>query len=318
MFKKLGIILGYFFLFIFSFVFFVYLTFPYQMLAERLAGEATKAGDYRLEITDFDISYFSKFTFSGIKIYHKQGDGSPLEIKQLQVNISMMKLLMGKVGASVDVKIKRGNVHGEVIAGINFAPKRNDLPVTVEDVEISFNKFPVDPVAEFFLQSLKNSMASNQAVGLLIAPMINNLFITARLSGKLKMKPDFREMRKSQGSFSFKFNNAEIDLGNPDLKIPKQVFSKADISGKVDKGNLKLSDSSKLVSNEINITPTGKVMLNQALERSLLDLVMQIKLSGALKNNLQILLTSILGLTESRDGSIKLELSGTLASPRVK
>src|SRR3989338_193598 len=136
--------LGYLLVFVFSFVVFLYLMFPYDALKDRaiVAIEEQLGGNVQVSIETFEPYYLSGVEISKMNIdLTEQGQVSPLlRINEATGRAGLISLLMGRPNISFWLRSGKGELEGSV-------SQREGL----WDIELFFDRFDLSALA--FLQS---------------------------------------------------------------------------------------------------------------------------------------------------------------------
>ncbi len=317
MLKKIGWIVGYIGLFFISLFLFMYLTFPYKLLSKRIALEITKASDFEVSIKELSPSFFTSFHLENIEIYHKKDPTTPIVIDSLQIGFSFFKLLVGNLGIDFILKMKKGTISGDLNGQLHPFAKKSP-PVVPDNIDIKFKQFNIGPLSNFGIDFLKQKLKENESANLLAGPLIENVTLKSKLNGKIRLQPNLEDFTKTSGNISLKFTDTSLlDLGSESLKIPDQKFTQAQLLCKIDKGELNIGEKSALTSNEVDLKPSGKILLQNVFRLSRLNLALKIKLSGQIDQNFGFILGPLFNLQKQADGSMQLFIKGTIAHPRA-
>ncbi len=293
--------------FLFSFISFLYFTFPYEVLKETIAGELSQSLGYTVQISEMTSAI--PLGVKARKISLDAPGGGRLVIDQAKIRVSILAFFVGRISISADLTSKSGelNVSGalnifDLLRGV-YLPKW---------VELEAESFPLDEVVTFVLSGMSNSPTANP----MVAPLLSSIGISGSLTGNIDFKFDSKNPLQSTGQADLALNKAELKLSNPTLGLPDQLFKKAALKAKVDGGNLVLDKSSGFVAEEVEILPAGKITLKPQFSSSLLDMSVALKLHGGLKEKFGFIIDAVTG-TATSDGQLTTQLRGPLDSPAV-
>lgn len=296
----------YILLFLFSFTFFLYLTFPYSVLKEAVFAEVAKATGYNIQIENFGPSLPVGFEGENLQISSKDGSQN-IQLQEVDITISMLSLLIGRISIDADLVSKnKGELDLQVSWGIlQLALDQNFIP---SSIDIDADNFDVGSLATFGIQSYAKN-ANDLIKGTLL-----KMIVTGNLVGTAELDLAVDDPVQSSGVVNLKLAKAALDLNDEGLGVAKQNFKKADIRGSLEKGSLKINPKSGFVSQELSIKLKGKTDLRSPLPSSKLDLGIDVNLSGKLKENFDF----VLSMAGGKDGGVKYKLSGTLGRPNFR
>lgn len=118
--------IGYGALFVVSFLFFAYLTFPYDRVRDYIVqevenprgrGGARAPSGYRLAIVSLSPSFFTGVSLSGVNIEKvPEADGElpvGMTFEEVNARVSLLSALTGDVGLTFDTDVAGGHIEGE-------------------------------------------------------------------------------------------------------------------------------------------------------------------------------------------------------------
>ncbi len=250
-----------------SLVLFVYLTFPFDRLKERLVAEfnSKQTDGTQLEVDDMSWYWLSGVEASGIRLNVPPApptDGSKpkkphvITIEQAHVRVALFRLLFGTKDVSFGADALGGHVSGEV----TDTDAERDIDVTLEDVDVGTLPFMHD---------------------LLGLPM------TGALSGTIELKLPGQKLAKADGSVDLKLVHLTIGDGKAKIRdaiaLPKldagQVDLQADISGgRVDVKHFGAKGP------DVEVVSDGKIRLRDPFGASLAELGLRFRFADKYKN----------------------------------
>ncbi len=311
--KKLSNFLIYFFVGIVSFVFFLYLSFPYNVLKETIASELSNATGLAVTIKDLGPRPLVGLSAEGIKISSRHG--KDLEIRKVNASLSLLSLLMFKVKANVDIlDTSNGTMELGVSFGIFDLIGGNAIPntIVVDADKLSFGSF-----AELALQlQSAQMMQSNPGTAMLLKPVLEGISVNGKLNAKIDFQLDASDFSRSKGTLAISLVDAGLDF-SPGMPIPSQKFDSAVINASSQGGTLSLDAKSRLKTRDMDIALSGKIMQKAKIEQSILDIDVNMQFFQELKSQFGIVLNAVAG--KETDGRLVLKISGpVLPSPEFK
>lgn len=302
--KKLFGSVGYTILFIVSFLFFVFMTFPYSVLKESVVSQISEQTGLNIRIQEFGPAIPLGFYAEKVAVTPAQG-GPTLQFEKARVSLSIFRLFIGDLAVNVQLATaNKGTLNSQaswkiwkVITGRLGNPRRLILEA---------NRFDLGNSMDFLLKY------SAQQANDLIKGVLNQMSLTGILNGDMQLVMASDDPIQSSGEVNLEILNGVLDLNDPNLNIPAQNFSKALIRANLKGGRFVLDNSSGLAAEEISIALNGSANLRHPLDRSILDIDINLQLQGTLKDNFGFLL-SMMG--SGSDESANYKLTGTMGRP---
>ena len=294
-------------LFIVSFFFFLYLTFPYGVLKESVLAQISRETGYSIQIQDFGPSLPLGFEAEKISVASPDGDAS-FDLESVDVSVSILGLFLARLSVDAELEDKSGgSLEVEARWSILDLIQQGQLFPNV--IGIDADNFTISGMAAFGLKLAAKS--SND----LVKPVLNKMTMVGQLQGnaEIDLVPD--DPASSVGEISLQLNNAVLDMNDPNLNVAPQRFKKALIKAKLAAGSLNLDKAGGFETQDLNLAITGDAKLQNPLSRSVLDLALNLKLSGSLKENFGFLLSMVGG---SNEGDLRYRLTGTLERPSFR
>ncbi len=295
-------------LFVVSFVLFLFLTFPYEVLKESLAAEVSQSTGYTIQIGEMSANFPLGLTADNIRIGAASGNAT-MSFKSLSVDVAVLKLLLGRVSAEVGAKAGPGQL--EVVADFGIFDLISGQPVP-KHFRFESKNFPLDDIVTFAL----NNAASSPTANPMVAPLLSAIGVSGMLNGNADFNLDVKNPTQSTGSAEISLAKAILKLSHPSLGLPDQEFKKAQIKAKVEAGSVVLDKSSGFVSDELELLTDGKITLKQVPLTSLLDLKIIFKLNKGLKEKFGFLIDAMTGSATS-EGQLTMQVRGSMEQPAV-
>jgi len=293
-------------LFLSSFLLFLFLTFPYEVLKEYLAATISEQTGLNVQIGEMSASLPLGMTARKVRVEAPSG-GPALTLSRISVDLGVFGFLMGKV--ATDVEITSGP--GELALDLDFGiiDLISGMPVPKRFI-LEAKDFPLDEAVAFGIGAAANSPSANP----MVAPLLSAIGLSAKLNGTADFKLDGNNPTQSTGHAEILFKNAVLKLDHPSLGLPNQVFDKAQIKAKVENGNVVLDKSSGFVSEELELLTDGKVALKPDALASLLDLKVVVRLNKGLKERFGFIIDAVTG-NASSDGQVTMQVRGPMTNP---
>lgn len=246
---------------------FLYMTFPFERVKERLVAEfnSKQTDGSRLEVDDMSWYWVSGVEASGVRVTFPpphDPDGASarkprvITFDKVHARLSILHLLVGGMDVSFGADALGGHVSGEV----SDSDTERDIHVQLEDVDVGMLPMFRD------------------AVGL---PM------TGALSGSVDLTVTDEKLAKTSGQIDLTL--AHLTVGDGKAKIhdtialPKldagQLELKADIkNGRVDVSRFTAKGP------DVEVVSDGKIQLRDPLTASLVELGLRFRFSDKYKN----------------------------------
>lgn len=295
-------------LFLFSFVLFLFLTFPYEVLKESLAAELSQSTNLVIRIGDMSSNFPLGMTAEKVKIESPNGSAS-MSFKSLSVDVSVLKFLLGKVAVEVSATEGQGELEVDADFSIFDLIAGNPMP---RHFSFHANKFPLDDLVGFALNTASSSPTANP----MVAPLLSAIGVSALLNGKADFSLDAKNPTQSTGEAEISLSNAILKLSHPSLGLPDQEFKRAVIKAKVEAGSVVVEKNSGFVSDELELLTEGKVTLKQQPTASLLDVKVVFRLNKGLKEKFGFLIDAMTGSATS-EGQLTMQVRGPMEAPAV-
>lgn len=206
----------YIFVGILSFVFFLYLSFPYNLLKESLTLRVNQNASYRVKMGDL-----SPNLPLGVQVKDLSLDmyGRSIELKHLELELGVFSLLTGRVKVSFLAQDPdKGSLEGVVTYGISTLISGRPEEMIPEYIYIEGKKFVFGQAIDFIL----NAQANSSDVNLLLKPWLESIDINGKLNLNIDMDISPKDLRKSKGKINLNIEKMSLKSLNDSLSIPDQ------------------------------------------------------------------------------------------------
>jgi type II secretion system protein N len=297
--------------FIATFFFFLWLTFPSDVLKDTVSQKVSEATGMDVYMSSLNLNLPLGISIEGLKIA-KPGSGE-INVDEIDVDVSFLTLFRGKLGLSLEIDNgKKGDLDLDVEIPLGGLTSGNPIP---SYFLLESEKFILSDYISFALEQLANSPNMNPLIG----PSLQQFEIKTGLTSKVQIDLDTNDPKNSDGQAKIKLDGLTLRSVDPSLGIPDQKFTKAQLVAKMATGAFKVEPSSKFESDQLGLSFSGVINLRKPVMRSQINLDVGLSLSGEIKENFGPLLAMILLKTDpdTWDGNAILQLSGVIASPNV-
>jgi type II secretion system protein N len=267
--KKVLIWVGYPAFYLFCFLIFAYLTFPYEHLRDRIVAEFTadqrkSGGSMRLEIDTLTSYWLSGIDARGVRLIQPNStpgpEGQPkppteIAIDRLTVRVSLLPLLIGRVTVNATAQTMGGTIEAST------SKKGEERQIEAEFEKLSVAGFT--PLVE--------------VVGM---PM------TGALGGKLNLTLPEGKLAKTVGTIHVGFTDYAVGDGKTKIKdmiaLPKMNIGDLTFDCDVKDGVAKVT---KFAASgmDLDFSADGKLTLRDPFSDSQADLYMRFKFADGYK-----------------------------------
>jgi type II secretion system protein N len=291
-----------------SFVLFLFLTFPYEVLKETIAVELSQATGFDIRIGEMSATLPLGIEAKDVKVTAPQS-GASVSLSGLNASVNPFMLLLGKLKATTELEAGGGNMVVALDFGLLDLIRGDAVP---RHVTFDSKAFPLDQLATFGLTVASNAPGANP----MVAPLLGAIGLSAQLNAKMDFALDTKNPTQSTGSAEISLGKAILKLSHPSLGLPDQAFKKATIKAKVEQGNFVLDKDSGFISDELELKTDGKITLKPVPTASVLDLKIVVKLNAGLKEKFGFLIDAFTQNAAS-EGQLTMQVRGPMEQPAV-
>lgn len=293
---------------LFSLTFFLYLSFPYNILKETIAIQMSNALGLSVSIKDLGPRLFVGLNAEGVQL--GAANARNIEFKNISARLSLISLFLAKVRVNVEVNDSTGgNMDVDLSLGIFDLISGNVIPSSVSLVS---EKFTFGPLVELGLKLQAGSPDTSP----FIKPILEKISVTGKLNSQIDLSLNTSDFSRSTGTVNISLADASIDF-DPAMQIPTQKFETAILRASSGGGNFSFDPSSRFKSKDLDIALTGKIIEKTKIEQSILDLMIKVQLSKELKNTFGVVLNAMAG--KETDGKLDIKISGpVIPSPDIR
>lgn len=303
---------GYIVLFVVSFLFFIYLTFPFNILKESLVMKLNKTTGLNVSVYNLSPSLLLGVAAQGVSL--KSSTGKEVKFSEIDVSLSALRLFIGQLHCVLEVKDAQENPL-EVSAGFGLMSLISNLrggkPPLPERITVSAKNYGLNDLTGYAI----SSYAANPATNPLIVPLLEQVEVRGSLNANVALHLDLEDPTASDGSLDVSIDKFVLAMNAPDFTIDDQKFEKAAVKADLSAGSLKIQEGSEFSSQDIAVKINGDLNLKTPLLNSAMNLAIPLQIKGALKQQFGFLIDAMLKGTS--DGNIPLQVRGTLMRPSV-
>jgi len=319
--RRLKTILTYSLVGLSSFILFLYLSFPFNVVKEVLIGKVNdtfmqNSVRLRLTVGNFKIKLPVGLSFEDIQFTNVNDPSSVLKLGKATVSLSPLSLFVGKLSAQVRVEQSGGNFELETSHGIadliSLGNSRRAMMIPKGTVELDFVRFDLRPLVSNFMTYYRTS---NDPSLQTILPFLSTE-IGGQLNGKLKvdMNATTDSLEKLKADVDLKIQKAYLEMKNETLPIPRQDFTDARIKIKLAKKSLDILPETKFIATDLGLNLSGRLSISDMMDVTDVKLNLGLSLKGKLEENYKTILPVSMGCDPAKfvDGKMEVEISGNL------
>ena len=278
--------LSYITFFVVAFFVFLFMTFPGDIVKQRIVAEIQNSTPYKVDIQSADVSALLNVNLKGVKIYKSQNQF--LELDSLTIKPSLFSIFSDSPKIPFNAKLHGGEIEG----ALRISKQNNDI----QEVKAVIKGVKVDSIPDLLSQDGEAEI------------LINGI-----MDGELYVQFD----PTPKGEFSFEVEELNIDnLKVKGMKLPSLSNLKSIFNGDIE-GNLTNIKELSMKGNGLDIQITGTTPLLWEISKGgILDLGYRVEITD---NNLAKYKTFLSPyLAQHRDGSLGGKILGTVKNPRFE
>jgi len=299
-------------LFIVSFLFFVYLTFPFNILKESLVMKLNKATGLNVSVYDLSPSLLLGIEAQGVSL--KAPTGQEVKFSAIEVSLSTLRLFTGRLRCILEMQDAQKNPL-EITAGFGLfsliADATSGKPPLPDRITIKAQNYGLNDLTAYALSSYASQPSTNP----LIVPLLEQMEVRGSLNTDIVLDLDMEDPTASDGNLNLSIDAFALAMNAQDFTIDDRIFEKAQVKAKLSGGSLKIQEGSEFSSQDISVRVSGDLNLKTPLLSSVMNLSIPLQIKGALQAQFGFLIDAMLKGTG--DGNIPLQVRGTLMRPSV-
>ncbi len=291
-----------------SFLFFLYLSFPYGVLKEAISTKVEAETGMSVRMESLGLGFPIGLSAENVEVSMKS---SPrFKLKDVSVNWDVLQLFLLRAGVSIGLRDEGG---GTLNLGIGYGlfsllTGSFGLPSVIS---LQAKKLTLDSLMDFAVYAL----VDRGVAGPLAGPLLSKIGIKGKLSANSQVSLNSSNTSLSSGNLDLKLSDAVLVLSDPSFGFPDQSFKTATISVAATNGSLNIDPSTRFTTEDLELGVDGKMTLNPKFSTSPMNLKAFVHLKGALGEQFGSLIDAISGGI-SKDGAINLQIGGTVSTPK--
>lgn len=308
--KKLTRVVIYILVGLVGFITFLYFSFPYDVLKESIAVEASNATGMAVNIEGVGPNFPLGIELKNITL--GTSEGSEIKIPYIGVSVSLLPLLWAHIGVDLEIEDRSQGTMDLSVGFSAFEFFRGASIIIPSSVEIEAEKFLFGEVAEFGVRMF----AARPGTSLLLKPILEKITIEGKLQANVDLSLDSSEFSLSTGTISLDLKDAIIQF-DESMGIPAQKFETAVLKAKLQNGTAAIDNSSRFNTKDLDIKIGGKIIQKTKVEQSVLDIDIIMQLFQELRKQFGFALNAITG--KETEGKLTIKISGPLSpAPKVE
>jgi type II secretion system protein N len=305
-----------------SFLLFLYLSFPFNVVKEVVVSKTNEILiqqqlPIRVSVGDFNLKFPVGISLEDIQLTNVNEPLATVKIGRASFSFHVLPLLIGQLegdlrltqsGGSLDVSI------GSSIAGLVKLTRSPSALLPSGSMRATFVNFEVRPFIDNALAFVRSGNS----------PMLQTIqpFLRTEVSGQISGSAHFdlpeigESLDRATADLDFKINQAYFEMRDETLAIPRQEFSEARIKLKLIKKSIEIPTDTRLLANDIGINLSGRMNVSDNFLINDVKLKLGLTLKGKIEENFKTLLPIILGcdLSKMVGGKMDVELSGNFSA----
>lgn len=273
---------GVFFLLVF--LFFLVITFPGEVIKNRIIAEIESATPYTVEIEKASVTPLLNVKLSGVRLYKSKDRFIPID--SLSIRPSILGMITGSRKFPFKARLLDGEVEGSVVMS---ASSPSEIEATVKNVTI-------DSIPAFL------SSDSGEVVS---------------LGGVMNGSMDVVLEPQPKGEFQFEIDGFSMkDIKVKGMSLPSFTDLKSVVKGNIEAKTTNIQTLS-VTGKDIDLEITGTTPLLWEMPKGgIIDLGYRLEIKGEQMAKYKSLLSPY--LATQRDGSLGGKILGTIKNPRFE
>jgi type II secretion system protein N len=278
--------LSYIAFFVAAFFVFLFMTFPGDIVKQRIVSEIQNSTPYKVDIQSAEVSALLNVNLKGVKIYKSQNQF--LELDSLTIKPSLFSVFSDSTKIPFNAKLHGGEIEGTV----RLSKQNNGI----QEVQATIKQVKVDSIPALLSQDGEGGVLINGVI-----------------DGELYVRFD----PTPKGEFSFEVKELNIDnLKVKGMKLPSLSNLKSRFNGSIEDNLTNIKELS-MKGNGIDIQITGTApILWEISKGGILDLGYRVEITDNDLAKYKMFLSPY--LARHRDGSLGGKILGTIKNPRFE
>ena len=289
-----------------SFIFFLVLTFPYEVLKQAIIVNLNSKTGYNIKVQELSPSLPVGLKASKIKII---SDDEQIQFESLSLNLNILPLFVGSLKASLSIEGKnKGYLDFETTLSLFDVLNQRYTP---NYLYLDAKKFIFSDLANIALKNFTSSLTTSSEI--LLKSLLDEISLEGKINADIELDLHPKDYKKSVGNALINFENLAIKFKDPEYPIPNQLFTKAKIDSSLKDGTLKVKKISGLKSQDMSVDIDGKITQKPQLHKSNISFTLDITIEESLTSTNGFILDILNGITQrDTNGKVKIKIFGPI------
>ncbi|MEY3901211.1 MAG: hypothetical protein RL189_517 [Pseudomonadota bacterium] len=305
-----------------SFFFFLYFSFPINVVKEVAVSKVNEVFiqrrmPVRLSVASLKFKFPVGVSLDDIQLMNVTDSDATVKIGRIVASLNVLPIFAGKADASLRVTQSGGsldvNVSDSLYSLFKLATAKN-ARLPSGQFAMTFTNFEIKSLVANALAYIKAEDNPNLKT---IEPFLKTE-IGGQITGlaTVELPPVGDSFDKALANIDLKLAKAYLSFKDESIQIPQQDFSAARISLNLAKKSLEISSDTKFIANDIGVDVAGRINISDALSVNDVNLKLALTLKGKIEEQFKYLLPAVFGCDQSKmvDGKMDFELSGSFGA----
>jgi type II secretion system protein N len=298
-----------------TFLFFIYVTFPYGVLKEvivdRITQEMQRAGlPIRLSIGTLEPSWLTGIELTGVNVINVSHPSAQLSLGRARISLQPLSLVLGRISVRVFVEQAGGSLTLRTALPISTLMAGAPSP---RSIDLKLRNFALDPL---FNHALAFAAGSQDPGMLLVAPLLAKTSIGGKVSGTVSFdNPTPEHFGQAKGLFDVSVSEGFLHIDDETLRIRKQSFTTANLDLSFEGSALVLGKATKFAAEDIEIELDGRIALPDLSQQpTQVNINLLLTMRDKILDTLGFIVPNMLRCPAMNNGVLKVNLSGPASS----
>ncbi|MEN9809385.1 MAG: hypothetical protein RLZZ488_952 [Pseudomonadota bacterium] len=305
-----------------SFLFFLYLSFPINVVKEVAVSKVNelfiqRRMPVRLSVASLKFKFPVGVSLEDIQVMNVTDSDATVKIGRVAASLNVLPIFVGKIDASLRVTQSGGsldvNVSDSLYSLFKLATAKN-VRLPSGQLAVTFTNFEIKSLVANALAYVRAQDSPNLKT---IEPFLKTE-IGGQLTGlsTVELPPAGESFEKARANIDVKLVKAYLAFRDESIQIPQQDFSAARIRLNLAKKSLEITQDTKFIANDIGVDVAGRVNISDSLAVNDVNLKLALTLKGKLEEQFKYLLPAVFGCDQGKmvDGKMDFELSGSFGA----
>lgn len=297
---------------------FFIVTFPFGLLKEAMLIPLAEVVNQPISIDKMTVGIPPRLNFTGITLA-QSGQNQDLSLHKIQIGVKLTRLLLGKLHVWARVyyhQESRRTGQGVLLVQTQFALADLASGVALPTlIKLQAARFPLTDLLDYSMQAYIQSPAAN----LLVSPLLSQLSFKGFLQSDIELGLTAAQLGSLEGTIDLRLQEFKFASTDPNLVIPEQTFTQAQLKASLKEGVAHIDPSSAFRAVDIGVGLAGSLQFKDPLPRSTAALTMDLSMAGAVLEQLGVVVQmALLRQQEAWNGEATMKLEGALLAPQIR